>query len=310
MNCLFLVDNCLDGDLWLSYIDFTEEYLTSPTILQTLFERALRNCPWVSTLWIRYAEHLEFTKIVDHSELKKIYDRALNSDPTNLISFVNLQLAYLQYRRRHYHEQISLTNSTEDESLKEEIRHACESACDQYQELFLLSNDPNLFLKYNGKLELYWIHLETQSFHSIEHARQIWNGRTLMNKAHNQIISNLWKNYYYMEIHHGDEKHARKVLYRALNYIQTMDYPMSICEILLEHEQKYGNIQHLKETNDKLRQVKSKLVRTEKPKRQQQPQQPKANNKKQPNKGKQKDVKEKSTKASHNQMDTSMNNQT
>jgi hypothetical protein len=240
---------------------------------------------------------MELRKSVDHSELKKIYDRALNSDPTNLISFVNLQLAYLQYRRRHYHEQLLSNNSDQCELLTEEIRHACESACDQYQELFLSSTDPNLFLKYNGKLELYWIHLEIKSFHSIEHARQIWNGRTLMNKTHNQIISNLWKNYYYMEINHGDEKHARKVLYRALNYIQTMDYPVIICDVLLEHEQKYGNIQQVNETNQKLRQVRSKIIQKEKPKKQQQ--QAKTN------KGKQKDVKEKPTKVPKNQMDTS-----
>jgi hypothetical protein len=295
---LILVDNCLDGDLWLSYLDFTEEYISSTTILQTIFERSLRNCPWVSTLWIRYAEHMELTKLADHSQLKQIYDRALNSDPTNLISFVDIQLAYFQYRRRHYEEQATIS-STQLDSLKEEIRHICEYACDQYQELFSSIN-PNLFLKYNAQLELFWIHLELKSFHSIEHARKIWNGRTLMTKTHNQLISNLWKNYYYMELNYADDKHARKVLYRALNHIQTMDYPLIICEILLEHEKKYGNIQQLKETKDRLREVKRKIIPVEKPKRQQQQQ---ANAKK----GKQKNVKEKPIKASNNQMDTSKN---
>ncbi|CAF0859049.1 unnamed protein product [Rotaria sordida] len=312
IQCLYeraIVDNCLDGVLWLSYIDFAEEHLSSTTILQSIFERSLRNCPWVATLWVRYTEYMELTTNTDHSQLKKIYDRALNSDPTNLISFVDIQLAYFQYRRRHYHQELLLLNNQEQcELLKEEIRHICEYACDQYQELFLSSNDPNLFLKYNGQLELYWIHLEIKSFHSIEHARQIWNGRTLMNKTHNQMISNLWKIYYYMEINYGDEKHARKVLYRALNHIQTMDYPLIICDILLEHEKKYGTIQQLKETKDKLRQIKNKIVQIEKPKRQQQQQQQQQqfnkNNKKQINKGKQKEPKEKSTKVSNNKMDT------
>jgi hypothetical protein len=201
---------------------------------------------------------MELTKLADHSQLKQIYDRALNSDPTNLISFVDIQLAYFQYRRRHYEEQATIS-STQLDSLKEEIRHICEYACDQYQELFSSIN-PNLFLKYNAQLELFWIHLELKSFHSIEH--------------------------------------ARKVLYRALNHIQTMDYPLIICEILLEHEKKYGNIQQLKETKDRLREVKRKIIPVEKPKRQQQ-----ANVKK----GKQKNVKEKPTKASNNQMDTSKN---
>ncbi|CAF0880688.1 unnamed protein product [Rotaria sp. Silwood1] len=304
IQCLYeraIVDNCLDGDLWLSYIDFAEEYLSSTTILQSIFERSLRNCPWVASLWIRYAEYMELTGNVDHSQLKKIYDRALNSDPTNLISFVDIQLAYFQYRRRHYHQELLLNNQEQCDLLKEEIRHICEYASDQYQELFLSSNNSNLFLKYNGQLELFWIHLEIKSFHSIEHARKIWNGRTLMNKTHNQMISNLWKNYYYTEINYGDEKHARKVLYRALNHIQTMDYPLIICNLLLEHDNKYGTIQQLKETKDKLKQIKHTIIQIEKPKRKQQQQQ---SNKKQINKGKQKETKEKSTKVSNKQMDT------
>lgn len=247
---------------------------------------------------------MELCKNVDHSELKKIFDRALNSDPTNLVSFVDIQLAYLQYRRRHYQQQLLKNDKEECESLKEEIRHICEYACDQYQELFLSSVDPNLFLKYNGQIELYWIHLETRLFNSIEHARQIWNGRTLMNKTHNQMISNLWKIYYYTEIHHGDEKHARKVLYRALNHVQTMDYPLSICDLLLEHEKKYGTIEQLKEAKDKLRQIKSKIVQNETSKRQQQSNK---NNKKQVNKEKQKEGKDQSFKASNTKMDTSKN---
>ena len=90
---------------------------------------------------------MELNKLANHSELKKIYDRALNSDPTNLISFVDLQLAYFQYRHRHYQQEILSNNSEQLESLKEEIRHICEYTCDQYQDLFSSSNDPNLFLK-------------------------------------------------------------------------------------------------------------------------------------------------------------------
>ncbi|CAF3557299.1 unnamed protein product [Adineta steineri] len=306
IQCLYeraIVDNCLDGDLWLSYIDFAEEYLSSTTLLQSIYERSLRNCTWVATLWIRYAEYMELTKTVDHSQLKQIYDRALNSDPTNLISFVDIQLAYLQYRRRHYDQELLSNNTEQCEILKEEIRRACEYTCDQYQELFLSSADPNLFLKYNGQLELFWVHLEVKIFHSIDHARRIWNGRTLMNKTHNQLISNLWKAYYYTEIHYGDEKHARKVLYRALNHIKTMDYPLAICDILLEHEKKYGTVQQLKETKEKLKEIKSKIVPVEKPRRQQQQQQ-QTNNKKQPNKGNQKDNKKKPVKNSNNKMDT------
>lgn len=246
---------------------------------------------------------MELHHLADHNQLKKIYDRALNSDPTNLISFVDIQLSYFQYRRRHYQQELSLNKSIDDlENLKKEIRHLCEYTCDQYQELFISSADPNLFLKYNGKLELFWIHLEIQCFNSIEQARQIWNGPTLMNKSHNQLISNLWKNFYFMELQYGDDKHARKVLYRALNHIKNMDYPLSICELLLEHEKKYGNIQQLKETKDKVKQAQKKIIPIEKPKQQQQ--QTKAKDNKQKNTGKQ--TKEKPTKkTSDNQMDTS-----
>ncbi|UJR35109.1 hypothetical protein I4U23_027880 [Adineta vaga] len=293
IQCLYeraIVDNCLDGDTWLSYTNFVEESNLSPTIRQSIFERSLRNCPWVAGLWIQYAEYMELSKTADHTQLKQIYDRALNSDPTNLVSFVEIQLSYFQYRHRHYLQHLNTPDQCE--TLKEEIRHACESACNQYQELFLSSADPKLFLKYNAQLELYWIHLEVQSFRSIVQARQIWNGQTLMSKSHNQLIANLWKNYYYTEIHYGDEKHARRVLYRAVNHVEAMDYPTSICELLLDHEKKYGTIEQLKETKDLLRTVQKKFIPKEQPQKQQ------VNNKKQ------KDSKPKSKKTTNNQMDT------
>mgnify|MGYP001033361197 FL=1 len=292
IQCLYeraILDHCLEGELWLAYIDFIEEYLPTNRILQTALERSLRNSPWIADLWIRFAQHMESNQLADHSELKQIYNRGLNSDPTNLVSFVQLQLAYFQYRRRHFQQETLAQSSSAEQLnvLKDEIRHLCEYACDQYQELFASSTNANLFLKYNGQLELFWIYLENQLFHSIENARQIWNGRTLMSKAHNQLNANLWKNFYYMEIQYGDEKHARRVLYRALNYVDKMDFPLSICEILLEHENKYGNIQQLKEAKEKIRQAKRKFQIEEKPKRQ------KTNNKPKEIKGKPKGKTEK-----------------
>ena len=262
------MDNCLDGQLWLAYLDFAEEYLPSTSHLKSIHERSLRNCPWVGALWIRYAEFMELNQSADHAQLKGIYDRGINSDPTNLAMFVTLQLAYLQYRRRHFEHEVLSKNVEQCEILKGEIRHACESACDQYQEMFLTSTDPKLFLKYNGQLELLWIHFEVKHFQSLERARQIWNGRTLMSKSHNQLISNLWKNYYYMENHYGDDKHARKVLYRALAHVQSMDFPLIICDLLLEHENKYGTIEQIREAKDRVRQVKKKITPVEKPRRQ------------------------------------------
>lgn len=303
---MIVVDHCLDGDLWLSYIDFLEEKLPSSNLLRSVYERSLRNCPWIATLWIRYAEFMEVNQLANHSELKQIYDRALNADPTNLVSFIDLQLAYLRYRRRHYQEQVQSNQIELCETLKEEIRHACESACDQYQELFLTANNPKLFLKYNGQLELLWIHIELKCFQSIENARKIWNGPTLMSKSHNQMISNFWKNYYYMELSDGDDKHARRVLYRAMNNIEKLDYPNVICNLLLEHETLYGTIQQLKEAKDKLRQVNKKLVKEAKSVKQAQSKNV-PTSKKQTAKEKKQDNKEKATKSNREPLGTSKN---
>ncbi|KJE89967.1 hypothetical protein CAOG_01360 [Capsaspora owczarzaki ATCC 30864] len=44
-------DNCLVGDLWQLYLDYATKHL-QPEAVEQIVSRALRNCPWISGLWV------------------------------------------------------------------------------------------------------------------------------------------------------------------------------------------------------------------------------------------------------------------
>lgn len=41
--------------LWLQYAQYTEQHLAVPKVVNAVYARAVRNCPWVGVLWARYS---------------------------------------------------------------------------------------------------------------------------------------------------------------------------------------------------------------------------------------------------------------
>lgn len=72
----------------------------------------------------------------------------------------------------------------------------------------------------------------------MEQARKIWN-EMIIQKGMGKY-SQEWIEYFNFEREFGDEKHQRKVLYRALN--EVTDSPEVICDLLLKFEKYNGSI--------------------------------------------------------------------
>ncbi|CAF0786412.1 unnamed protein product [Didymodactylos carnosus] len=292
IQCLYeraIVDHCLNGDLWLHYLDYVDENLKSKEFSEKLFERSLRNCPWIIKLWIKHAQALEFYNY-EHVKIKSVYNRAFNMGLQNIHDFVELYLSFIHYLRRQYQKQQQQHQNTinngnkQDEQLVDELRQICESASDQYDEHF--SQDES-YLFYNCKFDKYWAFLECKYFHQLDQARKIWNDRILQ-KENNTHLSQLWCDYYEMEHIYGDDKHCRKLLYRALSNYKYMDQPEVICHLLLKHEEDYGTLEQYKQAKLKTNEI---LKTIHVPKKQQQEQKP--------SKGKQQQQKQKKTQQSN-----------
>ena len=65
--------------LWSQYAKYMEQNLgRMPQLVHAVYQRALRNCPWVGSLWagaLRATERLGSP----HSDLESLYDRALQA---------------------------------------------------------------------------------------------------------------------------------------------------------------------------------------------------------------------------------------
>lgn len=57
-----------------------------------------------------------------------------------------------------------------------------------------------------------------------------------------QVSSEIWLDFYQLETQYGDEKHQRKLLYRALNELRYDQDKQVIYELLIDLEKLTGNI--------------------------------------------------------------------
>lgn len=75
----------------------------------------------------------------------------------------------------------------------------------------------------------------------MEKARKIYN-EMILDKANNNKFSSVWLEFYDLEKQFGDEKHQRKLLYRALNDVSNNDEKEIIYDHLHKFEKLNGNI--------------------------------------------------------------------
>lgn len=74
-----------------------------------------------------------------------------------------------------------------------------------------------------------------------------------------EVSSEIWIDFYQLEIQYGDEKHQRKLLNRALNELKYDAEKQIIFELLNKFEKLNGNIGHFSSVYNKYELFKNKL---------------------------------------------------
>ena len=92
-------DHCLNPDLWVEYVDYLESKLKVPEVSLAVFERAVQNCPWSVTLWIKFLRALERHKC-EKTKVVAIMEQALAGGLSFPTDYRDLWLAYIDYERR------------------------------------------------------------------------------------------------------------------------------------------------------------------------------------------------------------------
>lgn len=198
-QCLFeraITDNCLNSELWLKYLKYCDSKLVVDKLLLPVYERAIRNCPWVADIWVQYMLALEALSQPDTapddtlearmwSTLEQAMKNAFNSPE----EYKKLWLTYLHFTRRR----ALRSNAWTDEQQIKGVRETFESVINSLEGM---SN-----LEYCYDLYHYFAKVEAKYCKSIDNARKIFNDiinrsatlKRQVSLGHNTATCNLCK---------------------------------------------------------------------------------------------------------------------
>ncbi|KAJ8312590.1 hypothetical protein KUTeg_009963 [Tegillarca granosa] len=226
IQCIYeraIQENCLNSDLWLDYTKFLDTKLKVQSVVMSVYERSVRNCPWCAQLWRNYMLAQERFNEPLH-KVKETIDKALSAGFSQGSDYLVVWSTFCDYLRRR----IKWDEDHEDQL--EKLRGNLEGAVQHLS--YYPDADPNCTLRQ------FWATIEAKYCKNMERARELWNG--IMTEGHgNEAV--MWLEFYRMERAYGDNKHCRKVLQRAMNSVS--DWPETIVDAWIEFERVEGTLE-------------------------------------------------------------------
>ncbi|KAI1293586.1 Squamous cell carcinoma antigen recognized by T-cells 3 [Halotydeus destructor] len=242
IQCIYeraIVDNCLDAPLWVKYISFLSKKLKIDYIIKPVCDRAARNCPWSSSIWVLYmiaVENFDGTK----EDVMAVLERALVAGLPSPDDFLAVWNQYLDCVRRK-------TDFT-DEKAVESLRKTFNASSDH---LISIGGDTcSTVLQYLAKIE-------AKFCNNIENARKIWNSLLIQHSVYS--LSQSWVDCYLLELEHGDNEHAKAILLRGMN--SNCDWPETLGNMLLKKEREEGTLETYLHAKEKVDAAMSKLAK-------------------------------------------------
>ncbi|KAG8227862.1 hypothetical protein J437_LFUL008655 [Ladona fulva] len=227
---------CLEPSIWLEYTEWVDATLRIGAVALPVCERAVRNCPWVAMLWVRYIRTSERNSS-PHEEVKAILERSLASGFSSAQEYRELWMTYIDYLRRRLRTWDNEPSQgdgicAEHKIANEELKATFDRACSHLAEYFGLEGDPSC------QLLQYWARIEALQFGDMEKTRLLWND--ILSIGHDKAAQ-MWLEYIRLERAYGDSKHIRRLYTRAL--ASTTDWPETIGESWVAYERDEGSLE-------------------------------------------------------------------
>ncbi|XP_076181119.1 spliceosome associated factor 3, U4/U6 recycling protein [Ptiloglossa arizonensis] len=237
-----VTDLSLEVSLWLDYLTYLEENIKIESILNQVYQRALRNIPWCVKVWQKWMKSCEkWGKPT--LEVQKLLEYALVSGFSTAEDYRSLWLSYLEYLRRKI-----VRCSTDEEKQLEVIRNTFNKACEHLAKSFGLDGDPNCIILQ------FWARIEAIYANSMKRARSLW--ADILSQGHSATAS-YWLEYISLERCYGDTKYLRKLYQKALTSVK--DWPESIATAWIDFERDEGTLEQMEhceaKTKEKLEKV-------------------------------------------------------
>lgn len=217
------------NDLWLSYTQYLDSNLKVPSIIKSVYAKAVRNCPWVEALWAKYMLALERFD-ASEEELSAVFEQSLHCGFPNPNEYLDLFLVRADGLRRQIMKMDEISKSSYLAQLRETFQRAAEylSSHLNYTDQFL-------------HLHAYWARLEYQLGGDLEAARGVWE--SLIKTCGGML--EVWQGYINMELSAGNINEARAIYKKCYSRRFKGSGSEEICESWLCFEREYGSLDDL-----------------------------------------------------------------
>ncbi|KAF3439308.1 hypothetical protein FNV43_RR17584 [Rhamnella rubrinervis] len=219
----------ISSDFWLGYTRYMDKTLKVGSVVSNVYSRAIKNCPWVGELWVRYLLSLERGH-ASEKEICSVFEKSLQCTFSTIDEYLDLFLTRIDGLRRR----ISFTSEKEDVLDYSLIRETFQHATD-YLSPHLKNTDGLL------RLHAYWARLELKLGKDLVAARGVWE--SLLKICGSMLEA--WQGYIAMEIELGHINEARSIYRRCYSKRFPESGAEDICHSWLRFEREFGTLEDL-----------------------------------------------------------------
>ncbi|KAL3153941.1 hypothetical protein ABBQ32_013502 [Trebouxia sp. C0010 RCD-2024] len=218
--------------LWQAYANYMQDHIKVPAATQQIYTRALRNCPWVGSLWANALRALELHNAFDEQQHTSLYSSALQAGLQTAEDYMEVVLARLDGLRHMGTDRMQA------------LRQGFQQGAELMQTYFPEYMDRSL------RLHAYWADCELHIGKDATAAEAVWENvlRSPMGRYIEPSIA-----YVTMLVGSGNHAQARHVFKRG--YARNLEEKgqVFLCEAWLRFEREHGTADSYAEACRKVR---------------------------------------------------------
>ena len=212
--------------LWQAYAYYMQDHIKVPAATNSVYSRALRNCPWVGSLWANALRALELQSTCDEQQHASLYSSALQAGLQTAEDYMEVILARLD-GLRHI--------STDD---MQALRQGFQQAAELMQTYFPDYIDRSL------RLHAYWADCELHIGKDAAGAEAVWENvlKSQMGRYIEPSVA-----YVTMLVGAGNHAQARRIFKRGYSRNMEENGRVFLCEAWLRFEREHGTAESFAE---------------------------------------------------------------
>lgn len=218
--------------LWQAYAHYMQDHIKVPAATQKIYSRALRNCPWVGSLWANALRALELHSTCEEQQHTSLYTSALQAGLQTAEDYMEVVLARLDGLRHRSTDQMQA------------LRQGFQQAAELMQTYFPDYMDRSL------RLHAYWADCELHIGKEAAAAEAVWENvlKSPMGRYIEPSVA-----YVTMLVSSGNHAQARRVFKRGYARNLEENGRVFLCEAWLRFEREHGTADSFAEASRKVR---------------------------------------------------------